>query len=117
MLLATSKLDDKEPSVKEPAMDRSDGWSKSRVDGSSVSRRSLNYVDSSVAPMESSPTDKSDTSMETAVPTSSITVPKSTLDELPRRTQARIWRVVATRGPRFSSEFANNETCSADEEI
>lgn len=119
MLLATSKLNEEGTSAKEPAMDRSDGWSKSRVDGSSVSRRSLNYVDSSVAPMESSPTDKSDTSIGTAVPTSSITVPKSTLDELLRGTQARVWRVVAARGPRFSSEVATDEIrhCSTNEEI
>ncbi|EGB03466.1 hypothetical protein AURANDRAFT_67989 [Aureococcus anophagefferens] len=56
--------------VKEPAMDRSDGWSNSSVDGSSVSRRSLRRVESSVAPMESSPADMRGASSETAVPVS-----------------------------------------------
>lgn len=53
-------------------MDRSDGWSKRRVDGSSALRLSLNHVVSSVAPMESSPTDMRDASADTVVPVSSV---------------------------------------------
>ena len=60
-------------------MDRSDGWSKRRVDGSSVLRLSLNHVDNSVAPIESSPTDMSDTSADTDVPVSSVAVSISLL--------------------------------------
>ena len=66
-------------SNREPAMDRSDGWSKRRVDGSSVLRLSLNHVDNSVAPIESSPTDMSDTSADTDVPVSSVAVSISLL--------------------------------------
>ena len=59
------------PSIsKELAMERSDGWSNSSVDGSSVSRRSLSRVESSVAPTESSPADMSGASGEMAVPVS-----------------------------------------------
>ena len=55
-------------------MDRSDGLSKRRVDGSSALRLSLNHVVSSVAPIESSPTDMSDMSADTDVPVSSVEV-------------------------------------------
>ena len=48
-------------------MERSDGWSNSKVDGSSVRRRSLSRVESSVAPMESSPLDMSGMSGAMAV--------------------------------------------------
>ena len=68
--------------TKEQAMDRSDGWSKRRVEGSSVLSWSLNHVDSSVAPMESSPAAMRDTSTETAVPVSSVAVSKSLLMRL-----------------------------------
>ena len=61
------------PSIsKEPAMERSDGWSNSSVDGSSVSRRSLSRVESSVAPTESSPADMSGALGEMAVPVSGV---------------------------------------------
>ena len=56
--------------VKEPTMDRSDGWSNSSVDGSPESRRLLSRVESSVAPMESSPPDMRGASSETSVPVS-----------------------------------------------
>jgi hypothetical protein len=65
--------------VKEPAMDRSDGWSNSSVDGSSVSRRSLSHVESSVAPMESSPADMRGASSETAVPVMWVVMPTRSL--------------------------------------
>ncbi|EGB03832.1 hypothetical protein AURANDRAFT_67694 [Aureococcus anophagefferens] len=42
---------------KEPAMERSNGWSNNSVDGSSVRRRSLNRVKYYVDSMESSPAD------------------------------------------------------------
>jgi len=62
---------------KEPAMERSYGWSNSSVDGNSVSRRSLSRVESSVAPTESSPADMSGTSGEMAVPVSWVVMPTS----------------------------------------
>ncbi len=63
--------------VNESAMERSDGWSNSSVDGSSVSRRSLSRVESSVAPTESSPADMSGASGEMAVPVSWVAMPTS----------------------------------------
>ena len=68
--------------TKEPAMDRSDGWSKRRVEGSSVLSWLLNHADSSVALMESSPAAMSDTSAETAVPINSMAVSRSLLMRL-----------------------------------
>ena len=88
MLLATRQGEESELGAcswlptKEQAIDRSDGWSKRRVEGSSVLSWSLNHVDSSVAPMESSPPAMSDTSAETAVPVNSVTVSRSLLKKL-----------------------------------
>ena len=65
--------------VKEPAMDRSDGWSNSSVDGSCVSRRSLRRVESSVAPTESSPADMRGASSEMAEPVSWVAMPTRSL--------------------------------------
>ena len=55
-------------------MDRSDGWSKRSVCGSSILRRPPIRVDSSVALMESSPADMRGASTETEVPASSHAV-------------------------------------------
>ena len=63
--------------VKEPAMDCSDGWSNSSIDGSSVSRRLLSRAESSVAPMESSPANMRGTSNEMAVPVRLAAMPTS----------------------------------------
>jgi len=53
-----------------------------RVDGSSVSRLSLNDVDSSVALIESSPADTRDASTETIVPINFAVVSISSLTRL-----------------------------------
>ena len=88
MLLATRQGEESELGAcswlptKEQAIDRSDGWSKRRVEGSSVLSWSLNRADSSVAPIESSPAAISDTSAETAVPVSSVVVSRSLLMRL-----------------------------------
>ena len=58
-------------------MDRSDGWSKSRVYGSSVSRREAIRVVSSVTPIESSPADIRGASAEMALPVTSEARPAS----------------------------------------
>ena len=58
-------------------MDRSDGWSKSRVYGSSVSRREAIRVVSSVTPIESSPADIRGASAEIALPNTSEARPAS----------------------------------------
>ena len=58
-------------------MDRSDGWSKSRVYGSSVTRREAIRVVSSVAPIESSPADIRGASAEIALPNTSEARPAS----------------------------------------
>ena len=58
-------------------MDRSDGWSKSRVYGSSVTRREAIRVVSSVAPIESSPADIRGASAEMALPNTSEARPAS----------------------------------------
>ena len=55
----------------EAAMERSDGWSKRSVCGSSVSRRELIRVDSSVAPIESRPAAIRAASAAMAVPNTS----------------------------------------------
>ena len=68
--------------TKKLAMERSDGWSKRRDGGSSTSRRSLSLTDSYVTPMESSPTDMSDTSAEIAVLVRSVVVSTSSLTSL-----------------------------------
>ena len=75
LLLATTCESDLLPSAsKKQAIARSDGWSNSSVDGSSVQRRSLSRVESSVAPTESSPVDMSGASGEMVVPPSSVAV-------------------------------------------
>ena len=63
--------DDARSSDREPAMDRSDGWSNKRVWESAVLKRSPRRVESAVAAMESSPVDMRGTSAKIVVPTSS----------------------------------------------
>lgn len=60
-------------------MDRSEGWSNSNVDGSSVPSPSLSRVENSLAPIESKPADMSGASGGMAVPVSCPAIPTSSL--------------------------------------
>ena len=59
------------------AMERSDGWSKRRVYGSSAFTCELTRVDSSVAPIESRPADIRGASAEMALPNTADARPAS----------------------------------------
>ena len=72
MLLTTGLVDTIGKNVE--AMADTDGWSKTSVEGKSVMTVALRLSTSSVELMESSPADISDTSFETAVPTSDAIV-------------------------------------------
>eukprot|EP00982_Pelagococcus_subviridis_P000853 6996-Pelagococcus_subviridis.AAC.1 len=65
-------------------MERRDGWSKRRVDGSSAFTWELTRVDSSVAPIESRPADIKGASAEIAVPNISHARPTSCWTRLSR---------------------------------